>query len=94
MSRLWMASCRASPLLAHVRRTAHVEFWGVWAVLKRGFYGTYHSFSLRHLPRYLDEFSFRLNEGNCRYDTVDRLESLIRGVKGKRLTWKMLTQGI
>ena len=66
----------------------------VWAVLKRGFYGVYHQFSLEHLPRYLDEFSFRLNEGNCRYDTVARLEALIRGVKGKRLTWKMLTQGI
>jgi transposase-like protein len=66
----------------------------VWAVLKRGFYGIYHSFSEKHLPLYVDEFVFRLNEGNCKYDTVDRLEALIRGVKGKRLTWKMLMQGI
>ena len=57
----------------------------VWAVLKRGFNDTYHSFSLKHLSRYLDEFSFRFNKGNCRYDMVDRLESLIQGVKGKRL---------
>ena len=28
----------------------------VWAVLKRGFYGIYHSFSTKHLQRYVDEF--------------------------------------
>lgn len=34
----------------------------VWAVLKRGFYGTYHQFSRKHLQRYVDEFAYRLNE--------------------------------
>ena len=34
-----------------------------------------------------DEFVFRLNEGNCRQDTVDRLDMLVRGVAGKRLTY-------
>ena len=66
----------------------------VWAVLKRGFYGTFHSFSEKHLPLYVDEFVFRLNEGNVKIDTVDRLESLVRGVVGKRLTYKMLIHGI
>jgi len=66
----------------------------VWAVLKRGFYGIYHSFSEKHLSLYVDEFVFRLNEGNCAIDTVDRLESLVLGVKGKRLTYKMLIHGI
>ena len=28
----------------------------VWAVLKRGFYGIYHSFNVKHLQRYLNEF--------------------------------------
>jgi transposase-like protein len=64
----------------------------VWAVLKRGFYGVYHSFSEKHLPRYIDEFVFRLNEGNCAIDTIDRLESLVRGTVDKRLTYKMLTK--
>lgn len=66
----------------------------VWASLKRGFYGTYHWFSREHTQMYLDEVAFRLNinEGHCQRDTVDRLESLIRGVKGRRLTWKMLTK--
>ena len=65
-----------------------------WAVLKRGFYGIYHSFSEKHLQCYVYEFAFRLNEGNCKIDTVDRLEALVRGVAGKRLTWKMLVHGI
>lgn len=38
----------------------------VWAVLKRGFYGIYHSFSTKHLQRYVDEFAYRLNEGNVK----------------------------
>ena len=66
----------------------------VWAMLKRGHYGVYHSISPRHLPKYVDEFVFRLNEGNCRIDTIDRLGALVRGVMGRRLTWKMLTSGI
>ena len=32
-----------------------------WALIKRGFGGTYHSISEKYLPRYLDEFSFRQN---------------------------------
>ena len=66
----------------------------VWAVLKRGFYGIYHSFSSKHLGLYVDEFVFRLNEGACRFDTVDRLRSLVQGMRGKRLTYKMLVHGI
>ena len=65
----------------------------VWAVLKRGFYGTYHSFSEKHTGRYIDEFTFRLNEGNCRIDTVDRIKSLVKGAPGQRLTYKRLTRG-
>jgi transposase-like protein len=66
----------------------------VWALLKRGFYGTYHFFSKKHTPLYVDEFVFRLNEGNCKIDTVDRLSSLVNGMTGKRLTYKMLTHGL
>ncbi len=32
----------------------------VWAVLKRGYYGTFHHFSVKHLQRYVDEFSFQV----------------------------------
>ena len=66
----------------------------VWAVLKRGFYGIFHWFSRKHMQLYVDEFAFRLNEGNVRHDTVDRLQSLVKGVTGKRLTYRMLVHGL
>ena len=62
----------------------------VWAVLKRGYYGTFHHFSKKHLHRYVNEFVFRLNEGNCKIDTVDRIKSLIQGVGGKRILYREL----
>ena len=35
-----------------------------WALLKRGIVGQYHKVSLRHLPKYVDEFSYRFNHRN------------------------------
>ncbi len=64
----------------------------VFAVLKRGMIGVYHHASPKHLARYVDEFSFRLNEGNVKNHTLTRLDSFIDGVAGKRLTYKALTQ--
>ena len=32
-----------------------------WALLKRGIVGQYHKVSLRHLPKYINEFSYRYN---------------------------------
>lgn len=32
-----------------------------WALLKRGIVGQYHKVSVRHLPKYIDEFSYRFN---------------------------------
>jgi transposase-like protein len=64
----------------------------VFAVLKRGLIGVYHHASPKHLGRYVDEFSFRLNEGNVKNHTLTRLDSFITGVAGKRLTYKSLIQ--
>lgn len=63
----------------------------VWAVLKRGFHGTYHWFSGKHLQRYINEFTFRLNEGSCKVHTHDRLDSLMDKAFGKRITYMQLT---
>ena len=41
-----------------------------WAVLKRGYNGIVHHMSAKHLQRYIDEFAYRLNEGNCQVDTL------------------------
>jgi transposase-like protein len=64
----------------------------VFAVLKRGIYGVYHHTSKKHLHRYVDEFAFRLNDGNVTRHTLDRLDSFVDGVAGKRLTYKALIQ--
>jgi transposase-like protein len=64
----------------------------VFAVLKRGLIGVYHHASQKHLGRYVDEFSFRLNEGNVKHHTLTRLESLVGAAAGKRLTYKTLIQ--
>ena len=62
----------------------------VWAVLKRGLHGVYHHASPKHLFRYVDEFTFRLNQGNVARHTFERLDSFVDGVAGKRLTYKRL----
>jgi len=62
----------------------------MWAVLKRGVYGTYHQVSKKHLTRYVDEFTFRLNDGNVKRQTLARLDSLIKDTAGRRITYKQL----
>jgi len=64
----------------------------VFAVLKPGLLGVYHHASPKHLDRYVDEFSFRLNEGNVKNHTLTRLDSFVDGTGGKRLTYKALIQ--
>ncbi len=63
----------------------------VWAVLKRGVYGVYHQVSAKHLARYVNEFAFRLNEGNVSRHSLERLDSFVDAVVGKRLTYARLT---
>jgi transposase-like protein len=63
----------------------------VWAVLKRGLHGVYHHASPKHLDRYVQEFAFRLNDGNVKRHTMDRLDSFITATSGMRLTYERLT---
>jgi len=62
----------------------------VWAVLKRGLHGVYHHASKKHLFRYVDEFTFRLNEGNVEHHSMERLASFVAATAGKRLTYERL----
>ena len=64
----------------------------VWAVLKRGLLGVYHHASKKHLARYVNEFTFRLNDGNVKVRTLARLDSFIAATAGKRLTYAELTK--
>lgn len=61
----------------------------VFAILKRGVYGTFHHVSEAHLHRYLAEFDFRYNTRAALGVTdVERAEELLRGAKGKRLVYR------
>lgn len=62
----------------------------VWAVMKRGLHGVYHHASPKHLNRYVSEFTFRLNEGDVKNHTMERLASLFGAAIGKRLTYAEL----
>ena len=57
----------------------------VFAVLKRGLYGVYHSVTVKHLPKYLGEFEYRWNTRSV--DDFTRLDRLVREMRGKRLTY-------
>lgn len=62
----------------------------VWSVFKRSIVGTWHHVSVKHLGRYVNEAAFRLNEGNCQIDTIDRMESLVSRIGGKRIKYQDL----
>lgn len=63
----------------------------VWAVMKRGLHGVYHHASAKHMDRYVSEFTFRLNDGDVKRHTIERLDSLISASFGQRITYEALT---
>ena len=62
----------------------------VWSLIKRGFNGVYHNWSKKHCQQYINEFTFRLNEGNVDRDTQDRLDDLFKAMMGKTVTFEKL----
>ena len=60
-----------------------------WALLKRGYHGTYHHMSEKHLGRYVTEFSGRRNDRET--DTIDQMSCMASRMAGKRLTYRDLT---
>ena len=59
-----------------------------WALLKRGYHGTYHHMSERHLGRYVGEFAGRHNGRPA--DTIDQMQATAQGMVGKRLRYRDL----
>lgn len=60
-----------------------------WSLLKRGIIGSYHQVSIKHLDRYLSEFTYRFN----RRDEQEKLfEQTTKSLlNGKNLRYKVLT---
>ena len=70
----------------YVKGQAHTN--GVesfWAMLKRGYHGTYHKMSVKHLDRYVNEFTGRHNVREL--DTLEQMERVFQGMEGKRLRY-------
>lgn len=73
----------------YVRDQAHTNgIESFWASLKRGYHGTFHHVSERHINRYVNEFSGRHN--NRPADTLDQMKAIVRGLVGKRLQYRDL----
>jgi len=73
----------------YVREIAHTN--GVesfWSAFKRGYYGTYHRISKKHLERYVNEFSGRHNIRIL--DTETQMEEVAKAMYGKILPYKEL----
>ena len=62
----------------------------MWALLKRSIHGTWHHVSEKHLFRYTNECTFRLNEGNVKIHTLDRLASFVANAFRHRITYREL----
>jgi len=62
---------------------------GFFSIFKRGLVGTYQHMSEQHLHRYLAEFDFRMsNRAALGVNDAMRAEIALKGIQGKRLTYR------
>ena len=74
----------------YVRDMAHTNgMESFWSMMKRGYQGTYHKMSPKHLERYVTEFSGRHNVRDA--DTMAQLNEAAANMNGKRLRYADLT---
>ena len=60
----------------------------LWSMLKRGYMGVYHRMSVKHLQRYVNEFTARHNVRDM--DTADQMAHIVARLVGKRLLYREL----
>ena len=76
----------------YVRGQAHVNgMESFWSLLRRGYYGTFHKMSFKHLERYVNEFAGRHNIRDL--DTIQQMSAMAASLDGKRLRYKRLIKG-
>jgi transposase-like protein len=78
----------------YVRGNAHTNtIENYYSILKRGIIGTYHHVSPQHLKRYVGEFDFRYNyRSGLGFDDRERAAVMLKGIVGKRLTYRRTDQ--
>ena len=75
----------------YVRDMAHTNgIESFWSMLKRGYHGTYHHMSQKHVDRYVREFSGRHNIRSS--DTLNQMASVVRGMDKKTLRYSDLIE--
>jgi len=84
----------------YVRRDVHTNtIEGFFSILKRGIIGTFHHVSPQHLQKYVTEFDFRYNHRQSKvrvngkwektgFTDAERATALLKGISGKRLTYR------
>ena len=73
----------------YVRGDVHTNgIESLWSMFKRGYHGTFHHLSEKHLARYVAEFAGRHNVRDL--DTIVQMAALARGMVGKRLRYREL----
>ena len=76
----------------YVNGQAHINgMESFWAMMKRGYHGTYHRMSPAHLQRYVSEFAGRHNQRSL--DTEVQMRIMAQGLVGRRLRYKDLAVG-
>ena len=70
----------------YVKDMAHTNgIESFWVLLKRGYHGTYHHMSKKHLGRYVTEFAGRNNVRPS--STVQQMERITKGMLGRRIKY-------
>ena len=73
----------------YVKGLAHTNgLESFWAILKRGCNGVYHHLSVKHLHRYVQEFSGRRNRRPR--DTEEQMKAIVQSMAGRRLRYEDL----
>jgi len=73
---------------AHKEHSNGIELF--WALLKRGYYGTNHRMSEKHLARYVNEFAGRHNIRSK--DAIDQMQWITQNMDRKQLPYKELVK--